>query len=531
MEGEDMKVLLCLRCRPLFALLLLPLAGCMGNTGSTSLNSPSSITVFASATNVTPSQPVTLEATVSPELATGTVTFYNGSSVIGTGSISAIGTIAIAEMTTTFSSIGAQTITAKYNGSSFYAASTSPAITVGVYSNQLVSTSTVLQASTTTPQYQTGVTLAATVSPSSATGSVTFYNGSTNLGSVVLNAGTAVFTTTFAAGGTAMMHAVYSGDYYNASSTSNSITLNVSGPLVTSTSLQVSATSTTIGDPVILTAAILPAAATGMVTFYNGSTAIGTANLSAGVATLNTSFASPGTVSLTAEFNANSSYESSTSSAVELFVSGNTPDSIALQAPSSLIIGYNATMEATITPANATGMVNFYDNSTYLGTVPVNAGTATMQNTFMSGGSQSLTAVYSGDTTYEPATSAPAILVVSSPGSTPTGTGFALSENPAYYQDFVTITAVITPSQATGQVSFYDNGVLLGNSVLSSGTAAYSFVVTTLGDNEIKAVYNGDTTYAASTSSAQDLVVLENDNDDSAGASSMPEIRSGTLPR
>ncbi|MGA3130051.1 MAG: Ig-like domain-containing protein [Terracidiphilus sp.] len=510
-----MTVMLCSHRRILFSLLLvffLSLAGCMGGPGGAGLQDKSSanVSVSASATSVTEGQGVTLEAYVNPVLATGTVTFYSGSTAIGTAALSEGLTTEIALLQTTFSSVGPQSITAKYSGNDFYSAGTSAAMTIGVYNGNLASSSVTLQASTTTPQYQTNVMLTATVSPSAATGTVTFYNGSTNIGSATVSGGAASVTASFAAGGTATLHAVYSGDYNYLSSTSNSLAMTVSGPLVTSTTLKVSTSSVAIGGNVTLTATLTPATVTGTVTFYNGSTAIGTANVNAGVATLNTTFAASGHITLTAGFAGNSSWEPSASNQVSLFVTGDTPDTVVLQtAPFSVIIGYSATLTATITPAAATGSVTFYDGTVVLGNSTVSGGAATLVDSFMSAGAQNLTAVYSGDTTYISGISSPVTLQVSDPGPTPTTTALALSEYSGYDGDFVTLTATIVPAAATGQVDFYDNGSLVGHAVVSSGTAAYSQVFTQDGDNEITAVYQGDITYSSSKSASQDLVLSE----------------------
>jgi len=504
--------------RVLSSLLLISfslLAGCMGGIGSGLQDKFStSVVVVAPATSVTEGQPVTLEAVISNGAnATGTVTFYNGSTAIGTGAVgaSSYSLNGYAQLSTTFTSSGVQSITARYSGDQFNSSSVSPATLIGVYSNQLTATSITLQASTTTPQYQTNVTLTATVSPSSATGTVTFYNGTTNIGSAAVQAGTASLTTSFAAGGSATLHAVYSGDYNDLSSTSNSISMNVSGPLVTMTTLQASASSVAIGNSITLTANLSPATATGTVTFYSGSTAIGTASVNLGVATLNTTFASAGNVVLKAIFATNASWETSTSNQISLFVTGNTPDTVVLQvAPSTLFIGNSATLTANITPVAATGTVVFYDGTQAIGTSPVLAGTATSVNLFMVAGPQSLTAVYSGDTTYPSNTSTPVVVNVGNPGSTPTTTTLTLSEYIGYLGDTVTLTAKVSPSQATGQVDFYDNGVYLQSVVISSGTAAWSQTFTQSYSNSITAVYDGDGTYAQSTSNSQNLELSDN---------------------
>ena len=503
---------------PLLFVFILSLTGCLGfpgNSGS-QYKFSTSVTVIAPVTSVTEGQPVTLEADISGGANTsGTVTFYNGSNAIGTAQVSSpyfyFSLDGGAQLSTTFSSSGVQSITAKYSGDEFNSSSTSQPISIGVYSNQLITSSLTLQASTTTPQYQTNVTLTAAVTPSAATGMVTFYNGSTNIGSAAVIGGTASVTTSFAAGGTDILHAVYSGDYNYLSSTSNSLTMNVSGPLVTTTTLQASTSATAIGDSVTLTANLTPATTTGTVTFYNGSTAIGTANVNGGVATLNTTFAASGNTTLKAIFAGNASWETSTSNQISLFVTGNTPDSVVLQVnPSSLIIGYSANLTATVSPAAATGSVVFYDGTQAIGNCKVAGGSCTFVNTFMAAGSQSLTAVYSGDTTYISNTSSPVTLNISNPGPTPTTTTLRLSETSGFTGDWVTLIATVNPPAATGQISFYNNGNLLANVTLSSGSAAWSQVFSLAGENNITAVYDGDTTYSSSTSSTQVLMLYDN---------------------
>ncbi|MGD0901585.1 MAG: Ig-like domain-containing protein, partial [Terracidiphilus sp.] len=249
----------------------------------------------------------------------------------------------------------------------------------------------------------------------------------------------------------------------------------------------------------------------GTVTFYNGSTAIGTANVNAGAATLNTTFASSGKIALKAIFAANASWETSTSNQISLFITGNTPDTVVLQInPPSLVIGDSATSTANISPAEATGTVVFYDGTQAIGTSSVVAGMATYVNLFMAAGSQSITAVYSGDTTYASNTSSPVTLSVGNPGSTPTTTTLTLSEYLGYLGDTVTLTAKVNPSAATGQVDFYDNGIFLQGVVLSSGTAAWSQAFTQSYSNSITAVYDGDVTYSQSTSNSQNLELSDN---------------------
>ncbi len=180
-----------------------------------------------------------------------------------------------------------------------------------------------LGASTTSTTVNSSVTLTAMVASSAATGSVTFYSGTAVLGSATLSSGSATLATSFSTAQSASITAVYSGDSTYAGSTSSSVTLTikvVSGTTSSTTSLSVSTTATTVGASVTLTAAVTPTAATGSVTFYNGTTSLGSGTVSAGIATLVTSFSSVQTASLTAVYSGDGTYATSTSSVVSVAV-------------------------------------------------------------------------------------------------------------------------------------------------------------------------------------------------------------------
>lgn len=95
----------------------------------------------------------------------------------------------------------------------------------------------------------------------------------------------------------------------------------------TTTDLTASSDTATVGTSLTLTATVTPSEATGTVTFYNNSTSIGTGALSSGTANLTTSFSTTGTDSLTASYGGDSTYASSTSSAVTVTVTAASPGS------------------------------------------------------------------------------------------------------------------------------------------------------------------------------------------------------------
>jgi hypothetical protein len=98
-----------------------------------------------------------MTATVASANATGTVEFYDGSSLLGSGTLSA----GVATLQTAALTGGSHpALTARYVGNANYLASTSLAVAATV---STVATTTVASASTTTPSYGDVVTLLATV--------------------------------------------------------------------------------------------------------------------------------------------------------------------------------------------------------------------------------------------------------------------------------------------------------------------------------------------------------------------------------
>jgi uncharacterized repeat protein (TIGR03803 family) len=153
-------------------------------------------------------QAVTLTATVSsagPTL-TGTVTFKSGTTSLGSASLSA----GVAKITTSKLPAGTLTITASYNGDAAFEKSTSRAVNQVV--NQATST-TVIMSSVNPSHVGQTVTFTATVtSPSTTpTGTVTFKDGSTELGTGTLAKGKASYRTSTLSAASHNITAVYAG--------------------------------------------------------------------------------------------------------------------------------------------------------------------------------------------------------------------------------------------------------------------------------------------------------------------------------
>ena len=225
-------------------------------------------TTVALASSLNPSiygQSVTITATVTPSVATGTVTFRYGHCTTGgplsseTVPCTTLGTATLSGGTATFSTsalaAGSYSISAVYGGDSNCTGSTSGPLTQTV--NQ-ASTTTAVASSLNPSAYGQSVTLTATVKPSGATGTVTFLDGSTTLGTGTVASGTASYTTTALAGGSHSITAVYGGDGNFLGSTSpvltqtviiadaGTITLTVNNIVSATTNYGLGATTSTI---------------------------------------------------------------------------------------------------------------------------------------------------------------------------------------------------------------------------------------------------------------------------------------------
>src|SRR5262249_1369117 len=114
-------------------------------------------------------QSVTLTATVSPSSAGGAVTFKDGSTTLGTGSLAS----GQATFTTSSLAAGSHSLTAVYGGDTNDQTSTSSALTQAVRNT---TTTTLSVTPTGNPTFGSAITITATLSPGSATGEVEFFD-------------------------------------------------------------------------------------------------------------------------------------------------------------------------------------------------------------------------------------------------------------------------------------------------------------------------------------------------------------------
>ncbi len=84
-------------------------------------------------------------------------------------------------------------------------------------------------------------------------------------------------------------------------------------------------------------------------------------------------------------------------------------------------------------------------------------------------------------------------------GSTASGVVLASSANPANISQVLTFTATVTPSAATGSVTFYDGSAILGRIIVTGGQAVLRTSLG-FGQHTLKALYTGSATFAANSS-------------------------------
>jgi Pro-kumamolisin, activation domain/Bacterial Ig-like domain (group 3) len=311
---------------------------------------------------------------------TGTVTFFSGSTQLGTPQIGQTATNpsncsynGTVTLTTSALPLGLNTVTAKYNGDTNYAANTSSPSTVDVQ----IPTAATITSSNLTVQHGTNVTFTAVVTPTKTggpgpTGTVQFVGVQGLIGNPVpLTNGQAQISTSTLPGGVQQVTASYSGDTDYASSSDSLLQTVLVFP--TTTSVTTSNAAITQGASVTLTAQVTSTHSgapglTGTVQFSSAITAQGSDNplgaavtVTNGQALLTTTSIPAGTQLIFALYSGDPNYATSNASTAEVVTAG--PDFNITFAPASVNIsspGASASTTVTVTGSNGySGTINF----------------------------------------------------------------------------------------------------------------------------------------------------------------------------
>ncbi len=391
---------------------------------------PTTTALAASAYSVTPGQGVTLTATISSAGATGTVDIIAATQGVLAHAVPVVNRVAT--FTTSTLAAGNYQLSATYSGDANYLGSTGSAPSpLVVASNAAMLTASLTPLSAlpgSTAVVTATVTLAGSTTPTGTlTASITGVAGSAMGTLVASSANTATATISLTVppvGAYTMVVACPAGDTFSCNTVSLPLTSTVTPLISTTTTLVLTPAAPVAGVSTVFTATVTPASAgaaalSGSVTFFNGTTSLGKGTIAAGVATVTATLTGTAPVSLTAVYSGDTLYATSTSMPL-IVTPGLTVTGIVLSAnPASGVAGSNVSLTAVVNGNLAagispTGSVSFYvagASPRLLGTASlVTSGSGLAAATFFTSaipaGSQSLYAVYVGDTLFAPATSA-----------------------------------------------------------------------------------------------------------------------------
>jgi hypothetical protein len=155
---------------------------------------------------------------------------------------------------------------------------------------------------------------------------------------------------------------------------------------------------------------------TGSVTFTDGTTKLGTVTLSGGTASYSTAKLTTSAHSITATYNGTGSFVSSSSILTQTVNPDNSTTGVVTSLNPS-VFGQSVTLTAAVsanTPGSGTptGTVTFYFGSTSIGTGTLGGAKATIKTAALPAGSDTITAVYGGDSNFVTSTSVGLIQVV-----------------------------------------------------------------------------------------------------------------------
>ena len=386
----------------------------------------------------------------------------------------------------------------------------------------LATVNVVAQAGTTTAVTSGGsatigqsTDLVAQVSPAPTGGTVQFKDGGTDIGApVAVVNGVAALPHTFTAAGDHSITAVYDGVLEFLTSTSAAHTVSVAAADVQTTTSLTVPSSAVEQTSVALTANIAPAAEGGTVQFKDGGVDIGgSIAVTAGAATLDHTFTTTGTHSITAVYSGTAGFGGSSSQAQSIEISSSAQSTTTtLQVPATAVTGSAVDLTATVAPSNAVGSVQFKSNGTAIGSpVTVSGGTATLSHAFDAAGAQSVTADFTAGAGFVSSSASAQTVTVSDPAPVDVETTTSLLvPATAITGTAVDLTATVAPNNAVGTVQFKSNGTAIGSPVtVSGGTATLSHAFDVAGAQSVTADFTAGAGFVSSSASAQTVTVSD----------------------
>jgi hypothetical protein len=173
---------------------------------------------------------------------------------------------------------------------------------------------------------------------------------------------------------------------------------------------------------------------------------------------------------------------------------------------------YSQTVSFTATITSSQGVipngevVTFFDGATTIGTGETASGSASISTALLSVATHPISAVYSGDSKFEPSGSAALQQVVT---KQQTSTTLISNPDPSGYGQAVTFTITVTSEGTipTGKVNILNGTTEFKSVPLNRGTATFSSSKLPAGTNPLTAKYGGDSSHDKSVSPVLNQVV------------------------
>ncbi|OJZ07381.1 MAG: hypothetical protein BGP22_17795 [Variovorax sp. 67-131] len=263
---------------------------------------------------------------------------------------------------------------------------------------------------------------------------------------------------------------------------------------------------------VTMTASVADVSSNGMVTFFSGDIALGSAPVIGGIATFVSDELPSGVNSIRASYTNGAQKLASVSSVAQVTVTpARTSAQLALSSSriasgDAVVLSMALIHERPLGLPGATGEVRFYGNDALIGTASVIDGLAMLKAPIFPVGSVSVRAVYAGDSTHETVSAETKITVEKAA----TRTTLQVSRQDALLRLKATVMgsgeSALLPQ---GAVVFYDGDTLIGRAALRDGIATLDVASPVGGKASYRVEYTGDAHHVQSARHADPFVTLE----------------------
>jgi hypothetical protein len=240
-------------------------------------------------------------------------------------------------------------------------------------------------------------------------GTVAFQDGGSTIATVTVAGNQAAYSTKYKVPGAHPITATYSGDLHNTGSASATLTENIQG--TSKTVVTTSGSPSHVGRPVTFTATVtskfgnIPDGEP--VTFYDGTTAIGTGATASSMAMFTTSSLTAKTHTIKATYAGDGAFLPSTGAVTQIVNKYATTTTLTSR-PNPSHSGQTVAFTAQITssgPSTPTGKVKFLDGTLTIGSATLSGGVAKFTKSTLAVGTHPITAEYLGDAVSDKSTS------------------------------------------------------------------------------------------------------------------------------